>query len=284
MGQRLNIHRDFGTVAPDFVKLRRAACIRPPIRLFQFHGEERKPLADVVVQFSGYPGAFFLLSFDQLATHFLQRFLCQLLVCDVGRRADKAGKRAIPVPPRRRDIQHPAVHSIPAAKPVFLGILFLLFECTLVRRLDALYVIRVNEGRPGVSKSGCHVAASEVNPPVIQIVDRAFLVAHPDQGGCSIRHQPEAFFAFTQTEIRLAIPGSLPQQANDQHRLNEDQQEHCTNIFSVTFPQAWLPIGDNGARRKRRFRNVPTPEPAPIHVNLRWRTVHDGNFLRSFSQ
>ena len=109
-------------------------------------------MADVVMQFSGYAAAFFFLSFDEFATDFLQRFLGQFLVCDVDRRTNKPGKRAIPVHARRGDIEHPSVHSIPAAKPVFLGILCLLLEGTFVCRLDALYVVRVNEGRPCVSQ------------------------------------------------------------------------------------------------------------------------------------
>ena len=120
VGQRLNINGDFGTVTPD-----PSIFGEPPPFDPRFACSSSMERSASLWQMSSCSSLairlqFFFLSFDQFAADSLQRLLCQLLVCDVSRRTNKAGKRAVLVNPRRSDIQHPSVHPIVPPKPIFL--------------------------------------------------------------------------------------------------------------------------------------------------------------------
>ena len=51
--------------------------------LFEFDGQHGKPLVDVIVKFSRNPGAFLLLSLNQLSGHAQKRFFCPLSLGDI---------------------------------------------------------------------------------------------------------------------------------------------------------------------------------------------------------
>src|SRR5436190_16439368 len=82
------------------------------IASFQFDGEQRDPLGDVIMQFSGNPCAFFLMSLNQPAAYAANNFLGLLSIGDVHARSDEAGKTGVGIEPRHARVEYPTVLSI----------------------------------------------------------------------------------------------------------------------------------------------------------------------------
>jgi hypothetical protein len=78
VGQCLHITCDLVTMPLDFLQPLIGSCrwsVQSAVGLFQFHRQQRQPLADVVMQVSRDSAAFFLLGFDQLTAHLFECLL-----------------------------------------------------------------------------------------------------------------------------------------------------------------------------------------------------------------
>src|SRR5271157_5417497 len=96
--------------------------------------------------------------------------------------------------------------------------------------------------RPSVSESRSGVAAGEANSSVIDIGDVSFLVAHPDEGRCCVRHYPEALLTLAKSDFGLLPSLALPQQSSDQYCLEDDHRSSGNDVFLVTFPHRRLAV------------------------------------------
>ena len=84
------------------------------------------------MKFPGDSRPFLLLGFNQFAAHLLKRFLGNLLVGDVDDGADEPRKGSVRTDSGHGQVKHPAVFSVPAPKPVFLGKPLTFFKGTYV--------------------------------------------------------------------------------------------------------------------------------------------------------
>src|SRR5271157_2800658 len=96
--------------------------------------------------------------------------------------------------------------------------------------------------RPGISESRLGIAAGEANPSVIDVGDVSFLVAHPDEGRCCVRHHPEALLTLAKSDFGLLPSLALPQQSSDQQGLADDHRDSGKDVFLVTFPHRRLAV------------------------------------------
>src|SRR5215470_8927116 len=131
MGECLNIFPEIeNALACELKKLvhrHRAKSLL--IASFQFDGEQRDPLCDVIVEFSRNPGTFFLVSLDQFAAHIGESVLGQLSISNVQTRSDVAGETAIGVESWHTRVEHPTVLSVPTPEPIFHRKRLALIEC-----------------------------------------------------------------------------------------------------------------------------------------------------------
>ena len=122
MRQPVNVGREFANPFPHDVKVLADRYVRAGdalAHLPELHGEERQALAEVVVQFSGNPGAFVLLCADQPATKVEKALLGGFPVCDIHAGSDKTGEFSRRRISRHAGVENPAILSIRPSQAEF---------------------------------------------------------------------------------------------------------------------------------------------------------------------
>src|SRR5271165_3161946 len=137
--------------------------------------------------------------------------------------------------------------------------------------------------RPGISESRFGVAAGEANPSVIDIGDVSFLVAHPDEGRCCVRHYPEALLTLAKSYVCFPPPGSLPQQSSNQQGLEDDHRDSGKDVFLVTFPHRRLAVEDKGLGRQLRLCDIPSAKLPPIDLGSGTCAMYHRNIFGFFA-
>src|SRR5215469_15663943 len=198
VGQSLDISAQIRNAGESSVEATARLPIETGKMLFQCcqtYGQQSEALIDVVMQFSGNPSTFFLLGFNQSATHGSEGFLGLLALGDIETRADVTGKGAVRLEPRHPYVENPSVFSVVSANPILHLEGPAPIKSFHVSGQAGFRILRVNTFCPAASQFCFKRAAGELQPGLIDVIAQLVGAGHPDHHWSRVGNQAKALFA-----------------------------------------------------------------------------------------
>jgi hypothetical protein len=191
-------------------------------KLIHLDHQQREPLTQVVVKFSGDPSAFLVLSLNQPSIYAGKRFFGLLAIGHVHTRTNVTGKGAIFMESWYTDVEHPSILAVVPSQTAFFPKGLPPVERLAVNLTAFLVVLGMNNS----DQAGLEIslrAAREVPPKLVEIGGLFVGSGHPDHHRGGIGHQPEAFLAFAQNR---SLSLSLFYEYREDHKgPGSEQQE-----------------------------------------------------------
>src|SRR6516164_5317762 len=148
-------------------------------KLIHLDHQQREPLTQVVVKFSGDPSAFLVLGLNQPSIYAGKRFFGMLAIGHVHARTDVTGKGAIFMESWHSYVEHPSILAVVPSQPAFFPEGLPLVERLAVNLPASLLVLGMNN--PGETGPKIRLrAAGEVQPKLVEISGLVIRSGHPD--------------------------------------------------------------------------------------------------------
>src|SRR6266576_480164 len=151
------------------------------LKSLQLNGQYRKALADIVMKLSGDALTFLLLCFNQTAAHRGEGLFRFLAIHNIDSCADITDKRTICIESRHTGVEDPAILPVMPSESIFHPEWLAAIKSLGIGFQALLQIFGLDTICPAVPKFGFELAASKVQPTLVEIGAKLVCPGHPDQ-------------------------------------------------------------------------------------------------------
>src|SRR6516162_5503218 len=168
------------------------------------------------MQLSRNPSTFFLMGFNQSATHTRKGLFGQFLLGDIEAGADVPGKRTVSVESGNAEVEDPTVLTIVTAKPILHVVGLSAIEGSSVGIQTALHILCMNPFNPTISQLCFERATREFKPWLVEIGAQFVRAGHSDHHRSGVRDQAKARFTLLRYAQALLV---FLSKSSEDHKL-----------------------------------------------------------------